>query len=118
MDKLLQPQSRLSRQLASCKQWGDQFSNVEAPQEHTGPAEEVRGNIRRATVNSLVGNKDLERAHNLCERDRLISLPVLGRLDIINEDDEVLVLALEVDLGLLCFSASHDCVVIGVLVWI
>lgn len=66
----------------------------------------------------LVGDKDLERAHNLCERDRLIRLPVLGRLDIVNEDDEVLVLALEVDLNLLCLSASHDCDVIEGLIWV
>lgn len=77
----------------------------------------MRGKIRRATANLLVGNKDLERADNLRKRDRLIGLPVLGRLDIVNEDDEVLVLALEVDLNLLDVSASHDCDVVEGLVW-
>jgi hypothetical protein len=64
-----------------------------------------------------VRNKDLEGADNLCKWDRLISLPVLGRLDIVDEDDEVLVLALEVDLDLLYVSASHGCDVIEGLVW-
>jgi hypothetical protein len=56
-----------------------------------------------------VGDEDLERADDLCERDGLVGLPVLCRLHVINEDDEVLILALVVDLGLLCFTASHDC---------
>jgi len=57
----------------------------------------------------LVGNKDLERADNLCQWDGLVSLPALRSLRVINEDDEVVLLALEVDLDLDCFSASHDC---------
>jgi hypothetical protein len=57
----------------------------------------------------LVGDEDLERADDLCQRDGFIGLPVLCRLCIIDEDDEILVLALVVDLGLLCFTASHDC---------
>jgi hypothetical protein len=60
-------------------------------------------------VNLLVGDEDLERADDLGERDGLVGLPVLCRLYIIDEDDEVLVLALVVDLGLLSFASGHDC---------
>jgi len=56
-----------------------------------------------------VGDEDLERADDLGERDGLVGLPVLCRLYIIDEDDEVLVLALVVDLGLLSFASGHDC---------
>ena len=59
--------------------------------------------------NLLVSNEDLERADDLSKRDGLVSLPLLCLLSIIKEDDKVLVLALEVDLDLVCFSASHDC---------
>lgn len=43
------------------------------------------------------------------ERDGLVRLPLLGVLNIVDENDEVFILALVVDLGLVCFSASHDC---------
>jgi len=57
----------------------------------------------------LVGDKDLESADNLCQWDGLVGLPALCSLCIVNEDDEVVLLALEVDLDLVCFSTSHDC---------
>ena len=56
-----------------------------------------------------MSNEDLERGDNLGQRDTLVSLPLLRGLCVVDEDDKILVLALEVDLGLLNFSASHDC---------
>lgn len=61
----------------------------------------------------LVSNKHLERADDLRKRDALVRLPLLGRLDIIKEDNKVLRLALEVDLDLLSFAACHDCCLFG-----
>ena len=58
--------------------------------------------------NLLVSNEDLERADDLSKRDGLVSLPLLCLLSIIKEDDKVLVLALEVDLGLFLSSAHDD----------
>ena len=61
----------------------------------------------------LVRNEDLEGADDLGERDALVALPLLEGLCVVDEDDEVVLLALEVDLGLLCFAASHGCVSLG-----
>ena len=58
-----------------------------------------------------MSDEDLERADDLCQRDALVGLPLLRRLHVVNEDDEVILLALVVALDLLRFSASHDCVV-------
>lgn len=58
------------------------------------------------TSNLLVCNEDLESPNHLSERDGLVCLPVVCSLNILNEDDEVLVLALVVNLGLLCW---HIC---------
>ena len=69
------------------------------------PFTELRG---KKQVDLLVGDEDLERADDLSERDALVGLPVLGRLRIVDEDDEVLVLALVVDHGLLCSASGHD----------
>lgn len=63
----------------------------------------------RGNLNILVGDEDLESADDLSKRNRFVGLPLLCRLHILNEDDEVLVLALVVDLGLWYFSTSHDC---------
>lgn len=41
------------------------------------------------------------------QRHALIALPLLVGLDVINEDEEPLAAALEVDLGLLSLAASH-----------
>lgn len=53
-----------------------------------------------------VSNEDLERGDEVSEGDALVSLPLLVGLKIIDEDDEV-VAALVVDLGLLSLAASH-----------
>lgn len=58
--------------------------------------------------NIPMSDEDLERADDLSERDSLVSLPLLSRLGIVNEDDKVIVLALEVNLGLFNLAASHD----------
>jgi hypothetical protein len=55
----------------------------------------------------LVRNEDLERSNEIGQRRALVTLPLVQLGDIVNEDDEVVLLALEVDLGLVCFSASH-----------
>jgi hypothetical protein len=47
----------------------------------------------------LVSDIDLEGTDNLCQRNGLVGLPLLCLLNIVNEDDEVLRLALVVDLG-------------------
>jgi hypothetical protein len=60
-------------------------------------------------VSLLVSDEDLERADDLSERDALVGLPVLSCLYIVDKDDEVLVLALVVDHGLLCSASGHDC---------
>ncbi len=54
-----------------------------------------------------MGNEDLERAHEVSERDALVGLPFLGGGEVIDEHDEVFILALVVGLDLLCFSARH-----------
>jgi hypothetical protein len=59
--------------------------------------------------NILVGNKDLEGANNLSQRNTLVCLPVVQSLSILNKDNEILIRALVVALDLWCFSASHDC---------
>ena len=56
-----------------------------------------------------MGNEDLEGTDDLCERDALVILPLLESLGVIDEDNEVVLLALVVDLGGLCFSLRHDC---------
>ncbi|KAI6754273.1 hypothetical protein HG530_012787 [Fusarium avenaceum] len=59
-----------------------------------------------------VSNEDLERGDEVSEGDALVSLPLLVGLNIIDEDDEV-VAALVVDLGLLSLAASHcGCVLV------
>lgn len=69
---------------------------------------QVRGKPRDRT-NLLVVYEDLECTDNLCQRNALVCLPRIRRLDVVYEDDEVLSLALVVDLGLLSFTANHDC---------
>jgi hypothetical protein len=66
-------------------------------------------------VNSLVRDEHLERADDLGERDGFVGLPSCGRLDVVDKDNEILVLALVVAFYLGCFSASHDC---GVWYWV
>lgn len=63
---------------------------------------------KHEVINLLVGDEDLESLDDLCERNTLVGLPVLKRLGILNEDNEVILLALVVDLGFLGVSARHD----------
>ena len=58
----------------------------------------------------LVRHEDLEGTHDLCEWGALVLLPPLESTRVVDEDNEVILLALEVDLGLLTFSLGHDCV--------
>jgi len=59
-----------------------------------------------------MGNKDLEAADNLSERNRLVGLPVTNGLGRVDKDDVVVVGSLEVDLDLGGVS-SHICGVGG-----
>ena len=53
--------------------------------------------------------KDLESRHKLYHGNTLVALPLLEGLDVVKENEEVVLLALVVDLGLSSLSASHDC---------
>jgi hypothetical protein len=55
----------------------------------------------------LVSNEDLEAADDLGERNAGVALPVLDSLGAVDEDNEVLSLALVVDLVLHSIAASH-----------
>ncbi len=55
-----------------------------------------------------MGEEDPEGGDKLGQRDALVALPLLERLGVVNEDDEVVKLALVVDLGLGGFAAGHD----------
>jgi hypothetical protein len=70
----------------------------------------MRGNAidHNTPGNILMSDEDLERADDLRKRNSLVVFPGIGRLDIVDEDDKVLVFALVVALDLWCFSASHD----------
>ena len=67
-----------------------------------------RGSRDYQRVNELVRNKDLEAAHDLCQRDGPILGPVLKGLGVIDEDDEVFILALVVNFALSSVSTRHD----------
>jgi hypothetical protein len=56
----------------------------------------------------LVGGEDLEATDDLGKGDGRVVLPHLNSLDVVNEDNEVLGGALEVDLGLGSVATSHD----------
>lgn len=51
--------------------------------------------------------KDLEGGDEVGHRNRLVGLPLLVGLEVVDEDDEVVLLALVVDLDLSGFSLSH-----------
>ncbi len=53
-------------------------------------------------------HEDVERGDELSHGDALVGLPLLEGLNIVEEDKEVVRLALVVDLGLLGAPASHD----------
>jgi hypothetical protein len=69
--------------------------------------------IARWWLGLLVGDKDLEAVDNLSERHALVLLPLLNGLDALDEDNEVLAVALVVALGLGGVSAHVGCVVSG-----
>ena len=56
----------------------------------------LRGSSQRLDL--LVSNEDLEAADNLSQWDGTVVLPVLNSCSIFDEDDEILVLALVVNL--------------------
>lgn len=56
----------------------------------------------------LVCDEDLDGADKVCQRNTLIRLPLLVRIDVVNEDNEVVGVALEMDLALDGAAASHD----------
>lgn len=58
------------------------------------------GETRYKDRNLLVSNEDLEGRDEVAHWNRLVTLPLVEVRDIINEDDEVVILALVVDLGL------------------
>lgn len=55
----------------------------------------------------LVRDEDLEGGNEVRQRHRLVTLPLLVQLGILDEDEEVVCLTLEVDLGLLSLAANH-----------
>ena len=57
--------------------------------------------------NLLVCDEDLEGRDEVRHGDGLVTLPLLVVGDIINEDEEVVLLALVVDLDLRSFSLDH-----------
>jgi hypothetical protein len=61
----------------------------------------------KKATNLLVCNKDLESRNKVSEGNRLVTLPLLEIGCVVNEDDEVVLLALEVDLGLRSLSSGH-----------
>ena len=54
-----------------------------------------------------MSDEDLESAHYLSKRDRPVTLPLLHRLNVINVNDKILLLALVVDLALGSVSTRH-----------
>lgn len=54
-----------------------------------------------------MSDEDLEGRNKLSERNALVAQPGLVLLRVVEKDDEIICLALEVDLALLCAAASH-----------
>ena len=75
-------------------------------QKHTSKNEREGGGKGE---NLLSSDEDLKCGDELGERDRFISLPVLGCLDVVEEDDKIVFFALVVAFYLGCFAAGHDC---------
>jgi len=68
----------------------------------------VRGGAHFTLGSMLSSDEDLECTDELYQRNGLVPKPLLCSLYIVNHDNEVILLALEVALGLGSFSASHD----------
>lgn len=73
-------------------------------------------------------DEDVEGGYEVRHGDRAVVLPLLEGGDVVDKDDEVVLLALEVDLGLVSLSLDHCdgylrslgmwCVVCSVLGWV
>jgi hypothetical protein len=70
---------------------------------------DFRGTVVVALSTLLVGDKDLEAGDKVSQGDAGVALPLVVGLDIINKDNEVLVGALVVDLGLGSLASNHFC---------
>lgn len=78
----------------------------EAPRER-GKKEGKNNPIGASQGNLLVCDEDLEGRDEVRHGDGLVTLPLLVVGDIVNEDEEVVLLALVVDLDLRSFSLDH-----------
>lgn len=58
-------------------------------------------------IDLLVRDEDLERGDEVRHGDGLVALPLLIKLRILNEDEEIVGLALVVDLELLSLATNH-----------
>lgn len=71
--------------------------------------QEVRSGITGQCDGSLlVGDEDVKGVDHIDERSRLVRLPLVDSLFALSHENEVVVLALEVDLDLFSVSANHD----------
>jgi hypothetical protein len=79
-----------------------------------GREQRLGSGVNLALSTLLVRDEDLEGRDEVRHGDALVALPLLVGLDVIDEDKEVIVLALVVDLGLSGLAASHlECLVWG-----
>lgn len=76
---------------------------------HTETCQHLAPQQRKEEQNIPVRHKHLERRHHLRQRHRLVAEPLLVVGRAVEEDEEVVVGALVVDLGLGGFSADHVC---------
>lgn len=66
--------------------------------------------MRAKIQDLLVGDEDLEGGDEVSHGDRLVGLPLIEGLHVVNKDEEVVFLALVVSLVLDSLAASHcDC---------
>jgi len=63
--------------------------------------------VEGALSTVFVGDEDLEGIDNVCHWYALVLLPIRNDLAALDVDDEVVLLALEVDFGLVAFSFGH-----------
>ena len=66
------------------------------------------GAVKGTLGTVLAGYEDLERGYNLGQWDRLVVEPLLVVISAVEEDNEIVILALEVDLLLDSLTAGHD----------
>ena len=87
---------------------GDQAEGAEQEEMEKLRNGRVFNNSSRHRVGLLMRHKDLEGRDEVRQSNRLVRLPLLVRLCVIDEDNVVVLLALVVDLDLGRFSSSHD----------